>query len=66
MITGTIKSQVDKIWTDFWTGVISNPLTDIEQFTYLIFIRRLDEQQLLKEKQANLVGIPILDHKWYD
>ena len=59
MITGTIKSQVDKIWTDFWTGGISNPLTVIEQFTYLIFIRRLDEQQLLKEKQANLVGIAI-------
>ena len=61
MITGTIKSQVDKIWEAFWTGGISNPLTVIEQFTYLIFIRRLDEQQLLKEKQANLVGIPIKD-----
>lgn len=59
MITGTIKSQVDKIWEAFWTGGISNPLTVIEQFTYLIFIRRLDEQQLLKEKQANLVGIEI-------
>ena len=59
MITGTIKSQVDKIWEAFWTGGISNPLTVIEQFTYLIFIRRLDEQQLLKEKQANLVGVPI-------
>lgn len=59
MITGQLKSQVDKIWTDFWTGGISNPLTVIEQFTYLIFIRRLDEQQLVKEKQANLIGIPI-------
>ena len=56
MITGTIKSQVDKIWEAFWTGGISNPLTVIEQFTYLLFIRRLDEKQLLKEKQANLVG----------
>lgn len=52
---------MDKIWEAFWTGGISNPLTVIEQFTYLIFIRRLDEQQLLKEKQANLVGIPIKD-----
>jgi type I restriction enzyme M protein len=59
MITGEIKSQIDKIWNDFWTGGISNPLTVIEQFTYLIFIRRLDEIQLLKEKQANLVGIDI-------
>lgn len=61
MITGELKSQIDKIWTDFWTGGISNPLTVIEQFTYLLFIRRLDEIQLTKEKQANLVGISIKD-----
>lgn len=61
MITGELKSQIDKIWTDFWTGGIANPLTVIEQFTYLLFIRRLDEIQLLKEKQANLVGISIKD-----
>lgn len=61
MITGELKSQIDKIWTDFWTGGIANPLTVIEQFTYLLFIRRLDEIQLLKEKQANLVGIEIKD-----
>jgi len=59
MITGELKSQIDKIWNDFWTGGISNPLTVIEQFTYLLFIRRLDEIQLTKEKQANLVGIAI-------
>lgn len=61
MITGELKSQIDKIWTDFWTGGIANPLTVIEQFTYLLFIRRLDEIQLAKEKQANLVGVPIKD-----
>jgi type I restriction enzyme M protein len=61
MITGELKSQIDKIWTDFWTGGIANPLTVIEQFTYLLFIRRLDEIQLLKEKQSNLVGIAIKD-----
>ncbi|MEL6593159.1 MAG: class I SAM-dependent DNA methyltransferase, partial [Bacteroidota bacterium] len=59
MITGELKSQVDKIWEAFWTGGISNPLSVIEQFTYLLFIRRLDERQLLEEKKANLVGIPI-------
>ncbi len=59
MITGELKSQIDKIWTDFWTGGIANPLTVIEQFTYLLFIRRLDEIQLTKEKQAHLVGIAI-------
>lgn len=61
MITGELKSQINKIWLDFHTGGITNPLTVIEQFTYLLFIRRLDEIQLLKEKQANLVGIAIKD-----
>ena len=59
MITGELKSQVDKIWDAFWTGGISNPLSVIEQFTYLLFIRRLDERQLLEEKKANMVGIPV-------
>ena len=59
MITGELKSQVDKIWEAFWTGGISNPLSVIEQFTYLLFVRRLDERQLLEEKKANTVGIPI-------
>ncbi|WP_257202539.1 class I SAM-dependent DNA methyltransferase [Corynebacterium cystitidis] len=45
MITGALKSQVDKIWDTFWSGGISNPTTVIEQFTYLLFIRQLDEQQ---------------------
>ena len=59
MITGELKSQVDKIWEAFWTGGISNPLSVIEQFTYLLFIRRLDERQLLEEKKANTVGVPL-------
>jgi len=59
MITGELKSQVDKIWDAFWTGGISNPISVIEQFTYLLFIRRLDERQLLEEKKANTVGIPV-------
>jgi type I restriction enzyme M protein len=59
MITGKLKSQVDKIWESFWTGGISNPLSIIEQFTYLLFIRRLDERQLLVENKANTLGISI-------
>ncbi|MBD0824427.1 type I restriction-modification system subunit M [Aestuariibaculum marinum] len=59
MITGELKSSIDKIWNDFWTGGISNPLTVIEQFTYLIFLKRLDDIQLTKEKEANLLGIPM-------
>jgi len=56
VVTGELKSQVDKIWEAFWTGGISNPLTVIEQFTFLLFLRRLDERQLLEEKKANMVG----------
>jgi len=59
MITGELKSQVDKIWESFWTGGISNPLTVIEQFTYLLFIRRLDEMQMLEEKKAAMIKKPI-------
>ncbi len=57
MITGELKSQVDKIWEAFWTGGISNPLTVIEQFTFLLFLRRLDERQQLAEKKTNMMGI---------
>jgi len=56
VITGELRSQVDKIWEAFWTGGISNPLTVIEQFTFLLFLRRLDESQLLEEKKANMIG----------
>jgi len=59
MITGELKSQVDKIWESFWTGGVSNPLTVIEQFTYLLFIRRLDETQRLEEKKAAMIKKPI-------
>ena len=59
MITGELKSQIDKVWGAFWTGGLSNPLTVIEQMTYLLFIRRLDELQTAKEQKANLLKKPI-------
>ena len=49
MITGEIKNKIDKIWTDLWAGGITNPLTVIEQLTYLMFIRSLDEKELENE-----------------
>ncbi len=55
MITGELKSQIDKVWEAFWTGGLSNPMTVIEQMTYLLFIRRLDEIQTQKEQKANLL-----------
>lgn len=56
MITGAIKSKIDKIWTDIWAGGITNPLTVIEQLTYLMFIRSLDEKELENEEYANMGG----------
>lgn len=56
MITGKVKNKVDKIWTDIWAGGISNPLTVIEQLTYLMFIRSLDEKELENESFENLTG----------
>lgn len=49
MLTGEIRNKVDKIWTDMWAGGISNPLTVIEQLTYLMFIRSLDEKEFENE-----------------
>ncbi len=46
MLTGKLKNQVDEIWEAFWTGGIANPISVIEQFTYLLFIRRLDETKI--------------------
>lgn len=57
MITGELKSKVDKIWETFWTGGITNPLEVIEQFTYLLFIKGLDEIETTKEAEASILGI---------
>jgi len=59
MITGELKSKIDRIWDAFWSGGISNPLTVVEQITYLLFIKRLDELQTQAELKANLSKKPI-------
>ncbi len=59
MITGELKSQIDKVWDAFASGGLTNPLTVIEQITYLLFIRRLDELQTQREQKANLLKKPI-------
>ncbi len=61
MITGEIKNKVDQIWNAFWSGGVSNPLSVIEQITYLLFAKRLDEIHTAKEVQANLLGEDIRD-----
>ena len=52
MITGDIKTKIDAVWNAFWSGGISNPLEVIEQITYLLFLRRLDDLQTLAENKA--------------
>lgn len=59
MITGEIKSQVDRIWDAFWSGGISNPLEVIEQITYLLFLRRLDDLHTLEENKAARLKQPL-------
>jgi type I restriction enzyme M protein len=59
VITGELKQQVDRVWDAFWSGGISNPLEVIEQITYLIFIRRLDDFQSAKENKANRTHQPV-------
>jgi len=61
MITGELKSKVDAVWMTLYTGGISNPLSVIEQLTYLLFIKRLDELHTLKEAKAARTGNPIED-----
>ena len=59
MVTGELRRQIDAVWNDFWSGGISNPLEVMEQLTYLLFVKALDEQQTLAENKANRTGQPI-------
>lgn len=56
MVTSELKNKVDKIWTDLWAGGITNPLTVVEQLTYLMFIRSLDDKELETEEMENTFG----------
>ncbi|WP_147136659.1 type I restriction-modification system subunit M [Nocardia ninae] len=59
MITGELRSRIDRLWDAFWSSGISNPLEVIEQITYLMFLKRLDELQTAKERQAHFTEEPI-------
>src|SRR2546426_1130435 len=59
MLTGELKNQIDRIWDAFWSGGISNPLEVIEQITYLLFLRRLDDLHTLEENKATRLKKPI-------
>lgn len=59
MLTDKTKNQINQVWTTFWTGGISNPISVIEQISYLLFIRRLDEIQRNEERKAKVSGMPM-------
>ena len=59
MLTGELRGKIDAIWNDFWSGGLANPLQVIEQITYLIFIKRLDEMQEVEERKANTLKRPL-------
>ncbi len=61
MITGEIKGKIDGIWETFWTGGLTNPLSVVEQVTYLLFIKLLDDNQLRKESNAVRLGATLKD-----
>lgn len=56
MLNATIKSSIDRLWDKFWSGGISNPLTAIEQISYLLFMKRLDQMDLKKMQDAEFTG----------
>jgi type I restriction enzyme M protein len=59
LLTGELRNQIDRIWDTFWSSGISNPLEVIEQITYLLFLRRLDDLHTLEENKANRLKRPI-------
>ncbi|MET2853358.1 class I SAM-dependent DNA methyltransferase [Vibrio owensii] len=59
MLTGKIRNQIDKVWLTFHTGGITNPIAVIEQISYLLFARRLDELQKTAERLSQATGAPL-------
>ena len=61
-----MKNKVDAIWDTIWTGGITSPITVLEQITYLMFMKLLDDNQLKAEANANLLGVPLKNKVFQD
>lgn len=61
-----MKNKVDSIWDTIWTGGITSPVTVLEQITYLMFMKLLDDNQLKAEANANLLGVPLKNKVFQD
>ncbi|UDL92234.1 type I restriction-modification system subunit M [Mesorhizobium sp. PAMC28654] len=59
MITGELRSKIDQVWNAFWAGGIANPLEVIEQITYLLFMRGLDDAEQLEENRSTRTSQPM-------
>ena len=59
MVIGELRTKIDKIWDTIWTGGISSPTSVLEQITYLMFMKLLDDNQLKAEANANVLGVPL-------
>ncbi|MFN3002460.1 type I restriction-modification system subunit M [Mycolicibacterium wolinskyi] len=59
MLSGEVRNQIDRIWDAVWSGGMSNPLEVVEQITYLLFIKRLDDEQERALEKAQLLGKPV-------
>lgn len=66
MVTGELKNKVDSIWDTIWTGGITSPITVLEQITYLMFMKLLDDNQIKAEANANLLGVPLKNKVFQD
>ena len=64
MLPGELRSQIDRIWEAFWAGGIANPLEVMEQITYLLFLRRLDDLHTLEENKATRLKKPIENRRF--
>ena len=62
MRTGELRNQIDRIWDSFWSGGIANPIEVIEQITYLLFLKRLDDEQTREDKKALTLNKPVERH----
>lgn len=56
MLNSVLRSNIDRLWDKFWSGGISNPLSAIEQISYLLFMKRIDELDLKKQQDAEWTG----------
>ena len=61
MMTGELKTKIENIWDIFWSSGMTNPLTIVEQITYLLFIKMIDDNEVKKEALAAALEIDVVD-----